>query len=132
MEAQGIQRQLKFAHTPQQNGKAEQIERTLLSLCVTTFLSGDLEEEVFMEVTSGFHNSRKLDLEGRLQKALHGLKQAPAQWYGKIHELLTIELQYTRNPHEPCVYVSRTGSSVSIIMLYKDDLLIAGISRDGL
>ncbi|RDX71308.1 hypothetical protein CR513_49366, partial [Mucuna pruriens] len=45
----------------------------------TTFLHGDLEEEIYMKQLDGFQISGKEDYVYRLRKSLYGLKQAPRQ-----------------------------------------------------
>ena len=46
----------------------------------TTFLHGDLEEEIYMQQPKGFEESGKEHLVFRLKKSLYGLKEAPKQW----------------------------------------------------
>ena len=43
----------------------------------STFLNGELEEEVYNEQPGGFSLSKNKDYVYRLKKALYGLKQAP-------------------------------------------------------
>ena len=43
----------------------------------TTFLQGDLEEEIYMQQLEGFVERGKEHLVCRLKKILYGLKQAP-------------------------------------------------------
>jgi len=47
----------------------------------STFLNGDLEEEVYIEQLDGFILGNDPKLVWRLRKALYGLKQAPRAWY---------------------------------------------------
>ncbi len=46
---------------------------------VTAFLSGDLEEDIYMEVPDGSKNSDGPNMVCKNQKSLHGLKQASRQ-----------------------------------------------------
>jgi hypothetical protein len=50
----------------------------------STFLNGDLEEEVYIEQPEGFQLSEKENYVCRLKKALYGLKQAPRAWYSRL------------------------------------------------
>ena len=46
----------------------------------TTFLYGDLDEDIYMQQVEGFKVPGKEKLVCNLQKSLYGLKQAPKQW----------------------------------------------------
>ena len=50
----------------------------------TTFLHGDLEEEIYMKQPEGFVVKGKKELVCKLKKSLYGLKQSPRMWYQKI------------------------------------------------
>jgi hypothetical protein len=50
----------------------------------TTFLNGIIEEEVYIEKSSGFEISGKESHVCMLKKALYGLKQASRAWYSRI------------------------------------------------
>lgn len=79
-----------------------------------------------MEVPAGFRDPHRPNLVCRLLKALYGLKQAPRRWYAKIHEFLTKVLKFENCPYELCLYTFRQGPVFLCIILYVDDLLIAG------
>ena len=50
----------------------------------STFLNGNLEEEVYVEQPQGYEVPRQENKVYRLKKALYGLKQAPRAWYNRI------------------------------------------------
>ncbi|GKC00125.1 zinc finger, CCHC-type containing protein [Tanacetum coccineum] len=54
----------------------------------TTFLNGDLEEEVYMKQPEGFIMPRNEHKVCKLIKSLYGLKQAPKQWHQKFDEVV--------------------------------------------
>eukprot|EP00253_Pinus_taeda_P034766 PITA_34766 len=50
----------------------------------STFLNGELEEEVYIEQPEGFLLLEKEDYVCRLKKDLYGLKKAPRAWYARL------------------------------------------------
>ena len=54
----------------------------------STFLNGELEEEVYIEQLEGFLLSEYGDFVCRLMKALYGLKKAPRSWYSRLDRYL--------------------------------------------
>ena len=52
----------------------------------TSFLNGDLKENVFMSQPEGFVVKGKEQKVCKLVKSLYGLKQAPHAWYEKLTE----------------------------------------------
>ena len=54
----------------------------------STFLNGDLEEEVYIEQLEGFILGNDEKLVCKLKKALYGLKQAPRAWYYRLDKYL--------------------------------------------
>jgi hypothetical protein len=56
----------------------------------TTFLNGEIEEEVYIEQPDGFVIHEKESNVCRLNMALNGLKQPPQAWYARIDGYLMI------------------------------------------
>ncbi len=70
----------------------------------TTFLNGDLDEEIYMEQPEGWVIPGNEDYICLLKKAIHGLKQVLCQWNAKIHQLL-LDLGYTWTYSDAGIYV---------------------------
>ena len=54
----------------------------------TTFLHGDLKEEMYMEQAQLLKDELHPNYVYKLHKPLYGLKQTPTQWYAKLHRFL--------------------------------------------
>ena len=91
----------------------------------TAFLHGDLEEDIYMVQPEGFQVAGKENLVCKLIKSLYGLKQAPRRWYLKFDSFM-MKNGYTRSDMDHCCYFKQFDSSYIILLLYVDDMLIAG------
>nr|GEV02354.1 zinc finger, CCHC-type [Tanacetum cinerariifolium] len=90
----------------------------------TTFLNGELDEEVYMNKPHGFIMHGNEDKVCKLIKTFYGLKQAHKKWYQKFDEVV-LSNGYLLNQAEKCVYskFDEFGKGF-IIFLYVDDMLI--------
>ncbi|GJT30627.1 zinc finger, CCHC-type containing protein [Tanacetum coccineum] len=95
----------------------------------TTFLNGELDEEVYMNQPRGFIMPGNENKVCKLIKSLYGLKQAPKQWHQKFDEVVLSNV-YLLNQAEKYVYskFDETDKGV-IICLYVDDMLIFGTDQ---
>ncbi len=93
---------------------------------VTAFLNGDLKGEIFMAVPEGLEAGSTSGKVCHLLKSLYSLKQSPRQWYAKMHNYLIDMLGFKSSPNDPCLHTRHNGSSILLIALYGDDLLMAG------
>ncbi|CAH9072186.1 unnamed protein product [Cuscuta epithymum] len=84
----------------------------------TTFLNGDLEEEVYMDQPEGFLSTGKENLVCKLQKSIYGLKQASRQWYLKFHNTIC-SFGFIENVVDRCIYMK---VSVDDILLAANDM----------
>ncbi|KAK8597315.1 hypothetical protein V6N13_001938 [Hibiscus sabdariffa] len=91
----------------------------------TAFLNGKLEEDVYMTLPEGFVTPENAGKVCKLQRSIYGLKQASRSWNLRFNEA-TQEFGFIRNEDEPCVYKKFSGSIVSFLILYVDDILIIG------
>ncbi|KAE8730100.1 hypothetical protein F3Y22_tig00003041pilonHSYRG00846 [Hibiscus syriacus] len=91
----------------------------------TAFLHGDLEEEIYMRQLEGFIEAGKKNLVCTLKKSLYGLKQAPRQWYKKFDSFMGSN-GFTRCQEDHCCYIKWFNNSFIILLLYVDDMLVAG------
>ena len=90
----------------------------------TTFLHGDLEEEIYMKRPRGYEVKGKENLVCRLKKSLYGLKKAPRQWYLKFDRFMT-EQGYHICHFDHYVYFKRLeNGSYIILLLYVDGMLV--------
>eukprot|EP00253_Pinus_taeda_P023031 PITA_23031 len=90
----------------------------------STFLHGDLHEEIYMEQPTGFIQTNS-NLVCQLKKSLYGLKQAPRDWYAKMDSFL-LETGFSRCHSNNIVYIKKVGKSLIILVLYVDDLILTG------
>nr|GEV66900.1 zinc finger, CCHC-type [Tanacetum cinerariifolium] len=90
----------------------------------TTFLNGDLDEEVYMNQPQGFIMLDNKNKVCKLIKSLYGLKQTPKQWHQKFDEVV-LSSGYLLTQADKCMYsiFDKSGKRV-IICLYVDDMLI--------
>ncbi|KAK8662669.1 hypothetical protein V6N13_024560 [Hibiscus sabdariffa] len=91
----------------------------------TAFLNGKLEENVYMTQPEGFVTPGNAGKVCKLQRSIYGLKQASRSWNLCFNDAIK-EFGFIRNEDEPCVYKKISGSIVSFLILYVDDLLIIG------
>jgi hypothetical protein len=96
------------------------------------FLDGDLEEEIYMQQPQGYEVKGKDNLVCRLKKRLYGLKKTPRKWYLKFYKFMT-EQGYSRCHSDHYVYFKRLqNGSYIILLLYVDDMLVAGSNMQGI
>jgi hypothetical protein len=87
----------------------------------TTFLHGDLEEEIYMKQPQGYAVKGMKELVCKMKKSLYGLKQSPRIWYKKFDTYM-LGIGFTRSKEDHCVYFKLIGDHLIYLVLYVDDM----------
>jgi len=95
-----------------------------------TFLHGDLKEEVYMNLPPGI-TKRNINQVCRLTKSLYGLKQASKQWYEKLTSFLR-NISFTQSSADNSLFLRKTESSFVALLIYVDDIILAGNCMNGI
>jgi hypothetical protein len=90
----------------------------------STFLNGDLKENVYMAQPKGFIMEGKDRMGCRVKKSIYGLKQASRQWYLKFDKTIR-NFGFKENVEDNCVYAKFKNEKYIFLILYVDDILLA-------
>jgi hypothetical protein len=94
----------------------------------TSFLNGEIEEEVYIEKTQGFMIHEKKSHVCRLEKDLYELKKTPRAWYASIDGYYMI-LGFTKSEEDHNLYYKVEDGFPLILVLYVDDLFLTGNAK---
>jgi transposase InsO family protein len=88
----------------------------------SSFLNGELEEEVYIEQPEGFQLSENADYVCKLKKALYGLKQAPRAWYSRLDKYLQ-QAGFRKGSADNNLYIKVSQGNILLIEVYVDDII---------
>ena len=97
----------------------------------SSFLNGEIEEEIYVHQPEGFIKKGKEDYVLRLKKALYGLKQAPRAWNYKLDCILK-SMGFIRSVGDQAVYILKNVQDKLLVGVYVDDLIITGSNTEGI
>jgi transposase InsO family protein len=106
---------------------AEDLELHQLDI-KTAFLHGELEETIYMEQPTGYEEG-PAGAACKLNKSLYGLKQAPRAWYTRLNKELEI-FGFVPSLADPSLFTLESKTSTVYLLIYVDDILIAGKDKD--
>ena len=94
----------------------------------SSFLNGDLEEEVYIEKPEGFQLTENYDNVCKLKKDLYGLKQAPRSWYHRLVKYLQ-DKGFKKGIVDSNLYIKSEGGNPLVVWcmwmtLFLDALMI--------
>ena len=89
----------------------------------TAFLTGELEEEIYMECPEGMeHEDDEVLL---LNKTIYGLVQASRQYNKKFSSILR-KMGFSQCRSDPCLFYRKNDNGIVIVLTYVDDNLCIG------
>ena len=83
----------------------------------STFLNGELEEEVYIEQPKGFPLTEEKDMVCRLKKALYRLKQELRTWYEILDKYLE-KLRFSKGIRDSNLYLKEIENGLLIMNNY--------------
>ncbi|GKC77059.1 retrovirus-related pol polyprotein from transposon TNT 1-94 [Tanacetum coccineum] len=86
----------------------------------TTFLNGNLWEEVYVSQLDGFVDQDNPNHVYKLKKALYGLKQAPRAWYDMLSSFL-ISQDFSKGSVDPTLFICKEGKELLLISKLDED-----------
>ena len=93
----------------------------------TAYLNADVDFDIYIEQPKGFikydHLGNKLVF--KLNKSIYGLKQSGRMWYNLLHDFL-VEKGFVQSTSDYCVYTRKKGGSKVILIVWVDDIVVAG------
>ena len=91
----------------------------------TAFWNGHIREEIFMDQPEGFISHGQESKVCKLMRSIYGLKQASCNWNICFDEAIK-SFGFSQNMDEPCVYKKVSGSTITFLVIYVDDILLIG------
>nr|GEW20852.1 hypothetical protein [Tanacetum cinerariifolium] len=84
----------------------------------TSFLNGELKQEVYVSQPEGFVDPDHLTHFYRLKKALYGLKQAPRAWYDTLSRIL-LDNKFSKGVVDLTLFTQKTSKHALFVQIYK-------------
>nr|GEV71856.1 retrovirus-related Pol polyprotein from transposon TNT 1-94 [Tanacetum cinerariifolium] len=84
----------------------------------TTFLNGNLREEVYVSQPDGFVDADYPNHVYKLKKALYGLKKAPRAWYDMLSSFL-LSQDFSKGSVDPTLFIRRNGNDLLLSLWHK-------------
>jgi hypothetical protein len=94
----------------------------------SAFLTGVIQEEVYVRQTLGFESPKYPDRVYKLLKALYGLKQVSRPWYARLKTFL-LEHGYVMGTIDKTLFSLNNVTVFLLVQIYVDDIIFGGSSH---
>ncbi|GKB98390.1 putative ribonuclease H-like domain-containing protein [Tanacetum coccineum] len=94
----------------------------------SAFLYGKIEEEVYVCQPLGFEDPEFPDRVYKVEKALHGLHQAPRAWYETLSDYL-LDNGFQRGQIDKTLFIKRVKSDILLVQVYVDDIIFGSTKK---
>jgi hypothetical protein len=91
------------------------------------FLHGVLEEEVYMTQQLSYESREHLDFICKLDKAIHGLKQAPRAWHAMLRSKL-VDLRFISSKGDTSFFFYQDQCVTMFVLIDVDDIILGSSS----
>jgi hypothetical protein len=95
----------------------------------SAFLNGYINEEVYVEQSSGFEDEKKPNHVYKLRKALYCLKQAPRAWYEILRDFL-LSKGFKMDKVDTTIFTKKIGNDLFVLQIYVDDIIFGSTNQD--
>lgn len=94
-----------------------------------TFLHGELEEEIYMDVPLRFRDHTATNTVCKLRKSLYRLKQSSRAWFGRFTKVMVcLGFKQSRGDHTLFIKRYETGGA-TVLLVYVDDIIVTVMMR---
>jgi hypothetical protein len=94
----------------------------------TTFLNGELEEEIYMQQPQGYEQGGPNTV-CRLLRALYGLRQAPRAWHRCLTRVLE-DLEFVASSADAALFRGTVDGETVWLLVWVDDILVAAQGKE--
>nr|GEY39788.1 putative ribonuclease H-like domain-containing protein [Tanacetum cinerariifolium] len=95
----------------------------------SAFLYERIEEEVYICQPPGFEDPNYPDKVYKVEKALHGLHQAPRAWYETLAKYL-LDNGFLRSKIDQTLFIKRQKEDILLVEVYVDDIIFRSTKKE--
>jgi hypothetical protein len=88
----------------------------------SAFLSGYINEEVYVQQPPGFEDDNKSNHVYKLKKTLYGLKQAPRAWYETLRDFL-LSKGFIMGKVDTTLFTKKISKDMFVLQISMDDTI---------